>query len=116
MTKEELLEKFWAFTKKADWIKDKDYNRVAELIESEEQRQELDQAYGQLSSDLYVKFKKDWLEDPGIPVSDDGWTDLRSTVIARGQEFYENVTAEKLRKMAIAGNYWENYGYSFHKK
>ncbi len=62
---------------------------------------------------LRIKYNTDWLGDPGIDVSDDGWDDLTSEVVGRGKEFYTNITVEKLQQMANDMDYRENFRYSF---
>jgi hypothetical protein len=114
--KPEDYDNFWEFVKKADWQSDHDYERIEKYITdnyNEIQQGKMRQIFNKLSSDLHNRFQEDWLGDPGIEVSDDGWSDLRAEVIGRGKEFYDNITVEKLQQMAIDNDYHESFAYSF---
>jgi len=105
--------KMWEMIEKANWSKDHNYERIGRKFKklSYLVRYELFAFIEQMMNDLNDKFEKDWLGKPGIPVSDDGWSDLRAEVIGRGQKFYKTITVDKLRKMAIDGDYYENFTY-----
>ena len=62
---------------------------------------------------LNTKYEKDWLADPGIEVSDDGWWDVRAEVVGRGKKFYNNISVKKLQNIADTGDYKENFQYIF---
>lgn len=114
--KPEDYDNFWEFVRKADWQSDHDYKRIEKYITdnyNEIQQKKMRQIFNKLSSVLYNRFQEDWLGDPGIEVSDDGWSDLRAEVIGRGKEFYDNITVEKLQQMAIDNDYHESFAYSF---
>jgi len=98
------------------WQSDHDYKRIEKYITdnyNEIQEKKMRQIFNKLSSDLYNRFEEDWLGHPGIEVSEDGWSDLRSEVIGRGKEFYDNITVEKLQQMASNYDYHESFAYSF---
>jgi len=112
------LEIFWDFVKKANYKSDNDYDRVSMYLVdnySKEEIKKLENTYRDLHKDLYNKYKDDWLGEPGIDVSDDGWDDLRADVISRGEHFYNNINVRKLQLMANMVDYAENFGYSFQK-
>lgn len=63
----------------------------------------------------YNRFKKLWLsEGEPLGVSDDGYTDLISSVVGLGKNFYYSITDEGLINMANDNYYRENFGYLFH--
>ena len=45
--------------------------------------------------------------------SDDGFDDLLWQVVANGEEFYNNITVEKVKEMVDNEEYTENFGYAF---
>ena len=121
---------FWHFVEKAKWKSDHNYKRIENFLMDNYERKErelLEAIYQYLLDNLNKKFESVWLskggetythpdtgeEVEGIPVSDDGWWDLRADVIGRGKEFYNSVTYEKLARMGMDSDYRENFGYSF---
>jgi len=107
---------FWKFVRIADWKSDHDYERIKKLLKSkfrESYINKLQSVYDYYLNELSHRFESDWLGEPGIPVGEDSWIDLRGDVIGRGEEFYKSITVEKLRKMAIEDDYKECFGYSF---
>lgn len=106
----------WELIDKSDWSVDHDYKRI------EGEWQELDREVANQLRDFadskqgefQSKYESDWLGEPGIGVSDDGWSDLSADVVGRGKKFYESITVEKLQRMADTYNYYENFLYSFH--
>lgn len=107
----------WALIESAEWEKDHDYKRIAEYYSKFQSYvlEELEEFVNDKMGALNAKFIGAWLGNPGIEVSDDGWSDLRAEVVGRGQEFYENITVKKLQKMALENDYTENFMYSFQK-
>lgn len=107
----------WALVASANWTSDHDYDRIKDMYMKlpEDEHKQLEDFVDSKCSDLHDKYKEDWLGNPGINVSDDGWMDLRAEVVGRGQNFYENITVEKLREMAEENDYHENFQYSLHK-
>jgi len=109
-------EDFWELVEIVDWKSDNDYNRIKKYLlknYTKSEIREYNDIYLSSLDYLYIRFENDWLGEPGISVSDDGWWDLRADVIGRGKEFYYTITAEKLMKMANKHDFDENFGYSF---
>ena len=118
MEKRKLTEDdLWALIESAKWKKDGNYKRVQKQYAELPKRifNQLERFYRSKQDILQRKFHKDWIGNPGIGVSDDGWDDLSAEVVARGKEFYNSITVEKLQKMADKNDYTENFGYCFHK-
>lgn len=114
--KELSEDELWGLIEKANWSLDHDYRR----IEDEFQSLDLDVA-NQLhefmiekQGEICSQYEEDWLGEPGIEVSTDGWSDLTAEVVGRGKKFHENIDVKQLQAMAINNNYFENFGYSFH--
>ena len=111
-TKKEL----WGLIEKADWKSDHNYKRIKTLFTKELSHEDFIQLKEFVSTkrnELAKKFEQDWLADPGIEVSDDGWWDLTAEVVGRGEKFYKGITVKKLQKMARTMDYHENFEYSF---
>ena len=106
---------FWSIIDQLNWSKDKDYNRIkSELMEMDENfRDEISVFVSRKMIDLYDKYEQEWLSDPGIEVSDDGWSDLRAEIIGRGETFYNEISVKKLKEMALSMDYTESFIYSF---
>lgn len=114
--KNNLEDQYWQQIEKLEWAEDADYNRIEKYLKetltvSEAVR--LKDFVREKVDQLRIKFHDDWLGDPGIDVSDDGWSDLTNEVVGRGKEFYENITVEKLQEMANVMDYHENFSYGF---
>ena len=106
----------WRLIEEADWKSDHDNERIEDFFREKLNKKDLEKMVtfvDKLMDDMNDKFEKDWLGKPGFDVSDDGWIDLRAEVIGRGEKFYKNITASKLRKMAKEGDYKECYGEIF---
>jgi hypothetical protein len=74
--------------------------------------------YDIIYKQLYKYFEDLWLrKDPnfknGLPVSDDGYTDLISSIIGKGKLFVKNAIRNKKLVIDMANNddYAENFGY-----
>jgi len=65
------------------------------------------------ANELYDKYKKDWLADPGIAASDDSWSDIRYEIVGRGKKYYEEITVRKMQNMANNLTYNESFTYIF---
>lgn len=106
--------KYWDIIKKANWKKDHDYTRISKEFRllSKEEFEELESFIDSKMEQLNSRFEKSWLGNPGINVSDDGWSDLRAEVIGRGEKFFNSITVQKLRKMANTDDYNESFIYS----
>ena len=122
-------DEFWEFVERIDW-ENYDYNerprrydaqwvipRVAPIF-SWEEFQGFETEYKRLESYVMMKFESVWLGDPGIEVSDDGWTDLVSSVIGYGKKWFLSIimddSGSKLRQQGNSDNYRENFSYIFH--
>lgn len=105
----------WKLIESAQWSKFHDYDKASKIFRAlpKEDFNQLEQFYQTKVSELANKYEKDWLGDPGIGVSDDGWSDLTAEVVGRGKKFYDGITVKKLQKMADTNDYTENFGYSF---
>ena len=110
-----LTEKqMWACIKKAEWTKDHNYDRIGMMFLKFIPKLDCIQLFEFIEDkqhELYNRFQKAWLGKPGIPVSDDGWSDLTWEVVGRGEKFFKSITIAKLRRMAKTGDYHENFGY-----
>jgi len=74
------------------------------------------QRYDNIYHSLYSKFESTWLSDEyDFMPSDDGYTDLISSIIGKGKDFCYNITDDDFIKMAENDDYRENFGYLFHK-
>ena len=118
----DLEDKYWQQIEELEWytgkgIGDGDYGRIKEYLKLNfplSEVKQLDRYRSIKVNELGKRFHNDWLGDPGINVSDDGWSDLRNEVVGRGKEFYENITVEKLQEMADSNDYNESFSYCFH--
>ena len=111
-----LEDQYWKQIEELEWSKDHDYKRIEQyLIDNFTAVESVDlmKFTADMQDDLMARFHNDWLEDPGIEVSDDGWNDLTAEVVGRGKKFYKSITVPKLQKMVINGDYHENFCYSF---
>lgn len=106
-------DKMWGLIEGFDWKVDHNYKRISLQFSllSAKKRVALAKFAQALMDELDNKFRKDWLAKPGIPVSDDGWSDLRAEVIGRGRKFYNLITVPKLKQMGEAMDYTENFMY-----
>ena len=105
----------WRIIESAQWAKEHDYEKAQGIFNvlTPNEYDQLEKFYEKEQSELYIKYEKDWLGDPGIGVSDDGWSDLTAEVVGRGEKFFNGITVKKLQKMADTNDYHENFGYSF---
>ena len=111
-----LEDQYWKQIEELEWSKDHDYKRIEQyLIDNFTAVESVDimKFTADMQDDLMARFHNDWLADPGIEVSDDGWSDLTAEVVGRGKEFYNNITVKKLQEMAINRDYYESFSYSF---
>ena len=109
-------EKCWQLIEEANWQLDHNYDRIQLKYSklSYDELKQLDKFVNKKLDELSNKYDKFWLGNPGIPVSDDGWFDLKAEVIGRGKKFYESISVEKLIQMANESDYYENFLYSLH--
>tara|TARA_R110000765_G_scaffold63972_1_gene124449 strand:+ start:197 stop:568 length:372 start_codon:yes stop_codon:yes gene_type:complete len=111
-----LENKYWQQIEELEWSKDADYRRIEQQLKNNltpSESIQLDDFARNKVDELGKRFYNDWLGDPGIDVSDDGWSDLRNEVVGRGKEFYENITVAKLQEMANVMDYHESFSYCF---
>lgn len=114
LTEKEL----WRLIEDATWKVDHDYDRIGNEWSKldEDIFNQIEKFARNKQAELANKFEAAWLGNDGgggIGVSDDGWSDLTADVVGRGEEFYNSVTADKLREMADDDDYEENFMYSF---
>ncbi len=113
MTQEQ---KCWKMIEDAKWIFDHDYERISfdwsELPKKEFKM--LETFIEAKATALFEKYEAAWLGQdggPGIDASDDSWSDLIFEVVGRGERFYDAITVDKLREMAINDDYKESFHY-----
>jgi hypothetical protein len=105
----------WTIIKMAQW--DGDYERVKSFFKKNlyvDQFKQLDAFVHEMQEQLQNIFHEDWVGNPGINVSDDGWSDLTAEVVGRGNKFYKEITLKKLQEMANSCDYNESFLYAFH--
>jgi hypothetical protein len=106
----------WMLVESLRWTRDNDFKRIQKELKSKLSKNEirdLENFCREKHEALYDKYESDWLANPGIEVSDDGWNDLRAEIVGRGKKFYNNITVEKMQEMALYRDYEENFLYSF---
>ena len=111
-----LEDQYWEQIKELKWEEDHDYKRIEQYLKDNftvSQAIQLNDFVCEKANQLYTKYEKDWLGEPGIAVGDDSWGDLLNEVVGRGKEFYENIDVECLQDMADHDDYEENFSYSF---
>jgi hypothetical protein len=111
-----LEDNYWKQVEDLNWGKEHSVLRIEKELKKNHTLSEciqLDDFVQNKVRQLKRKFHTDWLNNPGIDVSDDGWDDLTNEVVGRGKEFYENITVEKLQEMANNSDYCENFSYCF---
>ena len=114
--KNNLEDQYWKQIKELEWTKDHSYDRIEQYLKDNftvSEAIQLSDFVKNKALALAVRFHGDWLGDPGIDVSDDGWSDLTAEVVGRGKKFYENITLKKLQEMANVMDYHENFSYGF---
>lgn len=109
-------DELWQLIENLNWSLDHDYKRIGNELKLSDPdiSNALVEFVCRKQGEIASQYEEDWLGEPGIEVSDDGWSDLTAEVVGRGKEFYENITVEKLQVMANTSNYYENFNYSFH--
>lgn len=129
--------KFWDFVERIDWLGDWKHNddtcryKPKYLLENIapyftwEEFLEFEKVYKNLYSIINKKLYGDprsgqspWIDEPGFDVSDDGFTDLCSSIIGAGKDFYNSVLNDKgeykqVIDMIENDKYEENFGYIF---
>lgn len=115
-------EEFWNFVDLVKWKESSNYHTKYLLdnishIYTWDDMMEFEKIYNNLYKFLDNKLREVWLGDPGINVSDDGYSDLLSSIIGYGEEFFKSIindtTFNKVREMADDYDYRENFGYIF---
>ncbi len=110
----------WEIIEKANWKSDHSYKRIMEEWSKldEDTSKQLEKFVDRKVSILSNDYENAWLNRDGkggINVSDDGWMDLTADVVGRGEQFYNDITADKLRKMADENDYMECFLYCLHR-
>ena len=106
----------WEIIEKANWKLDHNYNRIVKEWSNldEDTFVQLARFIRTKASILMNDYEEAWLDrdgNGGISVSDDGWMDLTADVVGRGEQFYNSINADKLRKMADENDYKECFLY-----
>lgn len=125
----DIKSKFWEFVDFVDWMKlasSIDFEQfvldeVAKKYTWKEFR-EFDNIYRVYYDELRERLRDIWLSDDNhFGPSDDGFTDLCSSIVGKGQTFCEfmcstddELVYKEYLDMAETGDYYENFGYIFH--
>ena len=120
---ENIEDRFWEMVDQVNWIRNPIYNNSEELVlkyispnfswEEYIQFSELyKKYYGELSRSLF----NHWISLSEYSVSDDGYTDVISSMIGSGKNFYYSSfsSIDLFINMIKSNNYRENFGYLFH--
>ena len=118
MAKEKPLtdDEMWKLIDDCNWAGDHDYERIRKELRAKltkSQRKQLAEFADSKQEYIQKVFNSAWLGEPGIEVSDDGWSDLTAEVVGRGRKFYAKITVKKLRDMVENDTYRENFMYVF---
>lgn len=108
----------WKMIEVIGWKKDHNYNRIKDELSVLEPDtvKELYQFVTKKAIELNKKYQAAWLgydNGPGIDLGDDSWSDLVYDVVGRGEEFYNSITEDKLRKMGNSCDFAESFEYCF---
>lgn len=112
----DYVDEFWEFVESANWQSDHNYERIRDMIDSEEKRNIYQSINSYFTGLLYNRFKDNWLNKDGkggYQISDDSYSDLINEVVGRGKEFYDNITPDKMHEMALNHDFTESFAYSF---
>lgn len=120
-----IFPEFWKFVECINWqqyITDNKRYNTEEIILTKvapnftwEEFASFELIYKELYHELTDRFHDIWLSDEyDFMPSDDGYTDLISSIIGKGWDFYSNVNEKDFIKMANNRDYLENFGYLFH--
>ena len=112
--------KNWELIELTKWKSDHSYRRIeAELRNLDDNTfKELKEFVHEKARLLSKTYHDAWLGrdgGPGFDVGDDSWSDLVYDVVGRGEDFYNSITTDKLRKMADSGDYQESFSYCFQR-
>ena len=111
------IELFWMYIQKLNWKKNYKqllHNKVMlNQIVPKEIHKSLEKFIHNKANELYDKYEKDWLGEPGIEASDDSWSDIRYEIVGRGKKYYEEITVRKMQNMANNLTYNESFAYIF---
>jgi hypothetical protein len=113
---EKTEKQLWAIIKKANWTKDHNYNRIRDEFKQLpiDVRNQLEKFIEAKVEEVYKRFEKDWLGNPGFSVSDDSYSDLTAEVVGRGEKFFDNISTKKMRDMAEDRDFRESFIYTLH--
>jgi hypothetical protein len=113
-------QKNWKLIETTNWKSDHSFKRIETELSSLDNItfEELEEFVHEKASLLFEKYEDAWLGrdgGSGFDVSDDSWSDLVYDVVGRGEEFYNSITADKLREMADNDDYQESFSYCFQR-
>ncbi len=103
-------EEFWGIVANLKW--DGNYIRCSRELNvnySEVEILRFEKNVSILMNDLDTRFG-----EYAIPCGDDGWSDIRAEIIARGKKFYDTIGIKKIYLMANNTDYNESFLYIFH--
>lgn len=112
--------KNWELIEATKWKSDHSYRRIEVELSSLDDKtfKELKEFVHEKAKTLSKIYHDAWLGrdgGSGFDVSDDSWSDLVYDVVGRGEDFYNSVTADKLREMASNDDYQESFSYCFQR-
>ena len=112
-----MSDRLWNRIEELNWTSDGDYRRIEDFIKNRysfSSARELAEFVNSRATELCQKYEDAWLGVPDLaPLWDDSWSDLAYEVVGRGREFFETITASKLREMANTNDYHESFAYCF---
>jgi hypothetical protein len=113
-------QKNWKLIEATNWKSDHSYRRIEVELSSLDDNtfKELKEFVHEKAKTLSKTYYDAWLGrdgGPGFDVSDDSWSDLVYDVVGRGEDFYNSITADKLRGMASNDDYQESFSYCFQR-
>lgn len=106
-------DEYWRIIELVDWKSDGDYKRINAMFSviPKQARKNLYSFIEKKHHALKKCFESDAISGE-FNVSDDGYDDLTAEVVGRGKDFYNSITAKKLRRMGNNREYTENFTYS----
>tara|TARA_R110000868_G_scaffold196505_1_gene442434 strand:- start:131 stop:502 length:372 start_codon:yes stop_codon:yes gene_type:complete len=105
----------WGLVENLNWSQDHDYKRIEGELKGLglDVANQIHEFVSEKRGEICSQYQEDWLGEPGIGVSDDGWSDLTNDIVGRGRKVFENINTKQLQEIADSGDYYENFGYSF---
>lgn len=113
----EKQKKFWDLIESSNWVKyTKDYPKKHEDFFIKKLNYKKDYTeFTEMENFLILlllKLDKKFSKNSryiGVGGSDDGWFELLSNVIAKGEKYYKGITKEKLRELNRSDNCYEGF-------